>query len=68
MRHERWKLRGGLQNLLRREDGQDLVEYVLLAALISTAIITVMRAVATQLIALVNHIVATLATVLSSIL
>ena len=37
MQLDLWKLYTGMQNLIAREDGQDLIEYALLCALIALA-------------------------------
>jgi Flp pilus assembly pilin Flp len=50
-----------LQDLSRREEGQDLVEYALLVALISTAAIAGTGKVATA----INHIFANISTSLA---
>ena len=43
MTNRLWMLSVKIQNLLSREEGQDLVEYALLVALISLAAITGMK-------------------------
>jgi pilus assembly protein Flp/PilA len=63
MRSEFWNICLRLRSLLIREDGQDLVEYALVASLISTALVLSMNAVAAQLNTLVTHISAVIATV-----
>jgi pilus assembly protein Flp/PilA len=41
-----WRLSGRLQNLLSSEEGQDLIEYSLVVALIALAAITSMQSLA----------------------
>jgi Flp pilus assembly pilin Flp len=50
-----------LQNLANREDGQDLIEYALIASLIALAIITASKGVATAISTTFNDISASLA-------
>jgi Flp pilus assembly pilin Flp len=50
-----------LQNLMNREEGQDLVEYALLACLIALAAITGMRNVAGAITTVFNNISSSLA-------
>ena len=50
-----------LQNLVAREDGQDLVEYALLVALIALAAITGVSNVATAVSKVFNNISSSLA-------
>jgi pilus assembly protein Flp/PilA len=50
-----------LQNLMSREDGQDLVEYALLVALIALAAITGVSNVATAVTKVFNNISSSLA-------
>lgn len=46
----------GLQTLLRQEEGQDLVEYALIVALISVAAVTSMHGLANKVVAVSNGI------------
>ena len=50
-----------LQNLMNREDGQDLVEYALLVCLIALAAITGVKNVATAVSTVFNNISSSLA-------
>jgi pilus assembly protein Flp/PilA len=50
-----------LQNLMTREEGQDLVEYALLVCLIALAAITGVKNVATAVTTVFNNISTTLA-------
>jgi pilus assembly protein Flp/PilA len=50
-----------LQNLMTREEGQDLVEYALLVALIALAAITGVQKVASAVTTVFNNISTTLA-------
>ena len=49
------------QDLMNREEGQDLVEYALLVALVSLASITLIRGVATSVVSIFTTISTTLA-------
>jgi pilus assembly protein Flp/PilA len=46
MQHQLWKLSIKLQTLLSSEDGQDLIEYALVVALIAFAAVTSMQSLA----------------------
>ncbi|MGA3130606.1 MAG: Flp family type IVb pilin [Terracidiphilus sp.] len=50
-----------LQNLMNREEGQDLIEYALVAALIAVACVAGMNQVATAINTLFSNISASLA-------
>ena len=60
MRHGFWNLVVGMKSRLVREDGQDLVEYALLLALISVAAISSSHKVATAINTLFTAIAASL--------
>jgi pilus assembly protein Flp/PilA len=49
MIHRLWMLSVKVQNLLSREDGQDLIEYALIIALISLASVAGMSSLATDI-------------------
>jgi len=49
-----------IQRFIREEDGQDLIEYALLAALIAVASITILRTIATETGGIFETIVAAL--------
>jgi pilus assembly protein Flp/PilA len=49
-----------MQNLLSQEEGQDLVEYALVLALISVAAVTATKALATEVIAVFSNVTTTL--------
>ncbi len=49
-----------MQNLMKREEGQDLIEYALVAALIAVATIAGMSSVATAVNTLFSSIASTL--------
>ena len=55
------KLLVKVQNLITREDGQDLVEYALLVCLIAIAAITGVNRVATAINTVFSHISSSLA-------
>jgi len=54
-------LNARIQQLLNREEGQDLVEYALLVALIALAAVSGTKAVATAVNTVFSHISTTLA-------
>jgi pilus assembly protein Flp/PilA len=54
------KLLVKIQNLMNNEDGQDLVEYALLVALLSTAVVASAGTVATAINAQFTRIAATI--------
>ena len=62
MKAQLWKLSIKIQNLLKREDGQDLIEYALVVALVAFAATAGMKTLATGLNTAFNHISTTLAT------
>jgi pilus assembly protein Flp/PilA len=49
MRSAFWKIRSGLQNLIQEEEGQDLVEYSLIIAMLAVAAVASMKTLATAL-------------------
>ena len=49
MKEQLWKLSIKIQNILRREEGQDLIEYALVVALIAFAATAGMSTVATDI-------------------
>jgi pilus assembly protein Flp/PilA len=49
MRSAFWKIRSGLQYLIQEEEGQDLVEYSLILAMIAVAAVASMKTLATAL-------------------
>ena len=55
------KLLVKIQDLMSREDGQDLVEYALLVALISTAVVAGAQSVAKAITSQFSQIAATIA-------
>jgi pilus assembly protein Flp/PilA len=44
-----WRLSGRLQNLLSSEEGQDIIEYALVVALIAFAAVTSMQSLAADI-------------------
>jgi pilus assembly protein Flp/PilA len=49
MKNQLWKLSIKIQNILNREEGQDLIEYALVVALIALAATAGMTSVATSI-------------------
>jgi pilus assembly protein Flp/PilA len=49
MKNQLWKLSIKIQNILTREEGQDLIEYALVVALIALAATAGMTSVATSI-------------------
>jgi pilus assembly protein Flp/PilA len=49
MQTKLWRLSSGLQSFLSREDGQDLIEYSLVVALIALAAVTSMQNLASDI-------------------
>jgi pilus assembly protein Flp/PilA len=49
MKDQLWKLSIRMQNLLSREEGQDLIEYALVVALIAFAATSTMQTLATDI-------------------
>jgi pilus assembly protein Flp/PilA len=49
MKFELWKLYAKLQHLMAREDGQDLIEYALVVAMIAFAAVTAMQSLAVSI-------------------
>jgi pilus assembly protein Flp/PilA len=49
MQLKRWMLYSGMQRLIKREEGQDLIEYALVVALIAFAAVTSMKTVANDI-------------------
>ena len=62
MKDQLWKLSIKIQNLLRREEGQDLIEYALVVALVAFAATAGMSQLATGINTAFNHIATTLGT------
>jgi pilus assembly protein Flp/PilA len=62
MTNRLWMLSVKIQNLLSREEGQDLVEYALIVALISLAAITGMKNLAGDINNAFNAVGSTLST------
>jgi Flp pilus assembly pilin Flp len=60
MRSGFWKLCLRLHRVLAREEGQDLIEYVLLAMLLAVAAVASARTVAAPLNSLINNAVVAL--------
>ncbi|MGA3071370.1 MAG: hypothetical protein ABSD43_14275 [Terracidiphilus sp.] len=58
MRSAFWKIRSGLQSLILQEEGQDLVEYLLLLFLVAITMVLSMGGLATALVAYYTSIVA----------
>jgi pilus assembly protein Flp/PilA len=46
-----WKIRSRLQSLVLREEGQDLVEYALIIALVSISAVVSLTSLATKIVA-----------------
>jgi pilus assembly protein Flp/PilA len=57
-----WKLYAGFQNLINREEGQDLVEYALAVALIALGATVGMKALATGINTAFGNLANTLST------
>jgi pilus assembly protein Flp/PilA len=49
MQLKMWMLYSGMQRLIKREEGQDLIEYALVVALIAFAAVTSMKTVANDI-------------------
>jgi pilus assembly protein Flp/PilA len=49
MRIKLWTLHSGMQRLIKREEGQDLMEYALVVALIAFAAVASMQTVANDI-------------------
>ena len=62
MKDQLWKLSIKIQNLLSREEGQDLIEYALVVALVAFAATAGMKTLATGLNTAFGNISTTLAT------
>jgi len=62
MRFNLWTLSSRIQNLLSQEEGQDLVEYALVVALISLGAVATMSSLGTA----INGIFTTIGTTLST--
>lgn len=62
MKLKMWKLYARVQDLLHREEGQDLIEYALVVALIALAATAGMQTVATDINLAFSNIGTTLAT------
>jgi len=62
MKAQLWKLSIKIQNMLKREDGQDLIEYALVVALVAFAATAGMKTLATGLNTAFGKIANTLAT------
>jgi pilus assembly protein Flp/PilA len=65
MKFELWKLYTKLQNLIAREEGQDLIEYALVVALIAFAATAGMNTLASDINAAFGNIGATLTTTIT---
>ena len=63
MRCESWKLYIKLQSLMRQEEGQGLVEYALLLAIVTTTLVSLLGSIATEIVT----IMATVANALANI-
>lgn len=61
MKNKIWMLSIKMQNLLKDEEGQDLIEYALVVALIAFAAVTGMNSVANGINVAFNHIATRLA-------
>ena len=62
MKAQLWKLSIKIQNMLKREDGQDLIEYALVVALVAFAATAGMKTLAGGINTAFAHISTTLAT------
>jgi pilus assembly protein Flp/PilA len=62
MQLKMWMLYTGMQRLIKREEGQDLIEYALVVALIAFAAVTSMQTVAND----INTIFVAIGTALTS--
>jgi pilus assembly protein Flp/PilA len=62
MQIELWTLYSGMQRLIKREEGQDLIEYALVVALIAFAAVASMQTLATD----INQIFASIGTALTT--
>jgi pilus assembly protein Flp/PilA len=49
MQLKMWMLYSGMQRLIKREEGQDLIEYALVVALIAFAAVTAMQTLAVDI-------------------
>jgi Flp pilus assembly pilin Flp len=54
-----WKIYSGLQRLIPREEGQDLVEYSLVILLVAVGVVAAVGTFSADLDATINHITAT---------
>ena len=68
MGHAAWKIYFTLRNLIEREDGQDLVEYALIVALISLAAVAGMNTLAGDINTAFTNVGSTLTTNITTIL
>jgi len=57
MKYAVLNLYGTMRNLMQREDGQDLIEYALLGAIIAVGAVAVMGNLAAAIVALLQTIV-----------
>ncbi len=68
MKHAAWRFYFAFRNLIAREEGQDLVEYALIVALISLAAVAGMNSLAGDINTAFTNVGATLSTNITTIL
>ena len=63
-----WKTYSALRSLMSREEGQDLVEYALVAAIIALGAVATMTSLQTEILTVYGNITSALTTAVATIL